>query len=145
VSPLPPMNLDHQYTVEDRGYATPCWIWQRALDSKGYGQVRVNGRLRRAPRVFYERAHGTIPEGMQIDHLCCNKGCVNPVHLEAVTGTENIRRSPATILTEIEVAQIKRLLKLGWAGQRIGRVYAISKHTVYNIRDGRIWKDIEAA
>lgn len=71
---------------------TGCWLWQRATNNLGYGQVSVDGRVVYAHRIAYERAHGPIPEGLVVDHICCNPSCVNPAHLEAVTNGENIRR-----------------------------------------------------
>lgn len=80
-----------RHEVEDRGHDTPCWIWQGTLVSTGYGWWR----RRYAHRVAYEREHGAIPPGMQIDHLCSVKPCVRPDHLEAVTAGENMRRAYA--------------------------------------------------
>ena len=76
------------HAVEDRGHATPCWIWRGSLNQNGYGRDG-NGM---AHRSYYERAHGPIPEGHTIDHLCRERACVNPDHLEAVTLKENTRR-----------------------------------------------------
>jgi len=76
------------YIVDDAG----CWIWQRSKDRKGYGQIRVDGRLTYAHRYMYERHVGTIPAGLELDHLCCVPACCNPAHLEPVTHAENVRR-----------------------------------------------------
>lgn len=69
-----------------------CWNWTGLKIWNGYGVVRWNGKETMAHRVAYELARGPIPEGMTIDHLCRNRGCVRPDHLEAVSMKENILR-----------------------------------------------------
>lgn len=81
------------YREEDRGYKTPCWIWLLSTNkSTGRPQIRDAGRMRIASRVYYEKYKGSIPVGMEVDHLCFVPLCVNPDHLEAVTKQENLRR-----------------------------------------------------
>lgn len=75
---------------EDRGYDTPCWIWQGAL-SRGYGYHNHEP----AYRTNYVERFGPVPEGLELDHLCRVTACVNPDHLEPVTHRENILRSSA--------------------------------------------------
>jgi hypothetical protein len=70
-----------------------CWNWSAAINSKGYGVVSQFGRLHLAHRAAFRRFIGPIPAGMAIDHTCGNRRCVRPEHLEAVTTTENNRRS----------------------------------------------------
>lgn len=67
-----------------------CWLWTGGLDKDGYGYFNLpHNRKVRAHRWAYEAAIGQIPKGLEVDHLCRIHACVNPDHLEAVTGREN--------------------------------------------------------
>lgn len=70
-----------------------CWVFTDALNHAGYGWFRINGKSRYAHRIAYEEFVGPIPEGLQLDHLCKVRCCINPNHLEPVTCKENLRRS----------------------------------------------------
>lgn len=67
-----------------------CWLWTGKPTPLGYGSIRINGRDVRAHRFSYEKYVGKIPEGMEIDHICRNRICVNPKHLRAATRKQNI-------------------------------------------------------
>lgn len=70
-----------------------CWVWTGAKQSVGYGVVVIAGRLELVHRVAYLLAHGEIPIGKELDHLCSVRACVNPDHLEAVDRSTNVKRS----------------------------------------------------
>src|ERR1700726_4013859 len=62
-----------EYKKQDCGYKTPCWIWQKSIsagDRGGYGQMLDAGKMRRSHIVYWEREHGPVPDGFEIDHLC---------------------------------------------------------------------------
>lgn len=69
-----------------------CWEWTAAKSSGGYGIFRRNNENRPAHRWIYEYYNGAIPAGLECDHLCRNRACVNPDHIEPVTKLENVRR-----------------------------------------------------
>jgi hypothetical protein len=69
-----------------------CWLWHGRTDRDGYGAFCANYRDYRAHRYSYMQLIGDIPEGLVIDHLCRVRNCVNPEHMEPVTGTENTMR-----------------------------------------------------
>lgn len=125
--------------------ATECWIWQRGT-SRGYGYTYrwVGGRKQGmgAHVFYYELAHGTMPEGLEIDHLCRNTLCVNPAHLEAVTRTENVRRSRATRLTVDQVREIRR--REGTATvSALAREYGVARATIGRIFNRKNWRDVD--
>lgn len=76
----------------DRRGSDECWPWTGAKLQHGYGHLKVGESYPPAHRVAYELLVGPIPEGLQIDHLCRVRDCVNPAHLEPVTNAENGRR-----------------------------------------------------
>ena len=72
---------------------TSCWLWKGAISSgSGYGNFWVDGKYRNAHAVGYELLVGPIPNGLEIDHLCRVRRCVNPAHLEPVTHAVNMHR-----------------------------------------------------
>lgn len=76
----------------ESGRSGDCWIWSGALQRAGYGSFWWDGKIRLAHRVAYEELVRPVPSHLQCDHLCRNRDCVNPGHIEPVTRQENVRR-----------------------------------------------------
>ena len=85
------MTLQRFMAKVEKDPASKCWNWTGCVMPGGYGQFRSDGEAI-AHRWSYKRFRGPIPDGMDIDHLCRNRRCVNPSHLEAVTRQENLLR-----------------------------------------------------
>lgn len=76
-----------------------CWIWLGGVLDTGYGQFHVSGSKEKgtqkrqgAHKFAYESFNGPVPDNMVLDHLCRNRLCVNPAHLEPVVHRDNVRR-----------------------------------------------------
>lgn len=105
--------------IADRSIPEPnsgCWLWLAGCYGNGYGCMSINGRQQPAHVASYEAHYGSVPSGLELDHRCRNKLCVNPDHLDPVTHAENVRR---------------------WAASRTHckRGHAIAEHN-YERRDG---------
>lgn len=90
--------LPHRFWVRVLVAPDGCWQWVGAKNNHGYGRVRLGGgddSAMYAHRAAYMAFWGPIPEGLQLDHLCRNRSCCNPDHLEPVTPAENSRRGLA--------------------------------------------------
>lgn len=81
---------------------TNCWLWLLGLDDKGYAMSERDGKTCRGHTVNYEAKYGPVPEGLELDHLCRVRRCVNPDHVEPVTHAENMLRAWAA--TRVEAA-----------------------------------------
>lgn len=136
--------LGYEYSVEDRGYLSPCWIWQRSSIPSGkhlrYGNLKVNGLSVLAHRFYYEHLRGPITDDLCLDHLCRNTLCVNPQHLEPVTLAVNQHRGAKSKLTMEQAEQIRKLYATTKMTQRqLAERYGVCQRTINKVVNNEGW------
>lgn len=128
-----------RHIEENRGYKTPCWVWQLKIAHNGYGHVTVGGRDRLAHRYMYEQHVGPIPTGLSLDHLCRVRHCVRPDHLEAVPMYVNQRRGSKTVLSVELVDAIKKAHAKGVEFPVLETLTGIKGRTIRAAAYGENW------
>lgn len=134
-------SADPDWALEDRGYDTPCWVWQRALGSNGYARKRVHRKNYGAHRWYYEAVHGPIPEGHHLHHLCEQRDCVNPDHLQSLTAADHLRPHRGKLRPK-DVRAIRRSLASfsGYgACPALASRYEVGVKTISDIKLGKTW------
>ena len=129
ISTLPPSGIDG-----------PCWKWQGQLDKDGYGLVFYKGETWRAHVFFYIKKVGPILPGLEIDHRCKVRACVQPLHLEAVTRQENMARAGLFKLTDTQVEEIREIACMSptTSHQYIADLYGVSRSLITRIINGQL-------
>ncbi len=137
---------DPQYAEVDGPLATPCWQWQWFTSPKGYGKVWSDGGPRLAYVVYWKRINGPVPDGLELDHLCRNRGCVNPAHLEPVTHEVNGQRGANARLTAVDVRAIRAAYSAGGlTHKQLGARYGVDPTTISHITRRKTWRNVEPA
>lgn len=123
------------YHEEDRGFKTPCWIFEGQLTKDGYAPTSVRHRV-------YAEKKGPVPKGMHLDHLCFQTDCINADHAEPVTPAVNKQRASGTKMTPNQVREIRALVEpINF--YEVGRRYRISGETASAIYRRKVWKNVE--
>lgn len=133
----PAGRLLSRFTVEPNG----CWRWTRALTTSGYGHFSLKNRYYQAHRLFYILFIGPIPDSLEPDHLCRNRACVNPSHMELVTHAVNGQRGERTFLTPAQVSAIRAARMDGVGVRALARQYGVNHSTVSRIANGLTWRE----
>lgn len=136
----------------DKRNEDECWEWQGAKYRKGYGQIRVNGKIVQVHRMAYELEYGPILDGLLVCHSCDNPPCCNPKHLFTGTHADNVadkeaknrgnhtrkKGQPHRKITESQALEIFHLR--GKESQGItGNRYGINRTQVYLIQNKKSW------
>jgi hypothetical protein len=163
---LPDMDPDQRAALEARFWPKvdkpedegDCWMWVGCVSARKYGSFRVGGRDGKtciAHRVAYELLMGPIPRGTVLDHLCREKLCVNPAHLEPVSQHENIKRAHFKRVIKVrdeDVEEIRARYSAGGITQtELAEEYGVSSRCVSYYVNGQIrntprtalWDDAE--
>ena len=131
-----------------------CWEWTGHIKADGYGRFHMDGRYHQAHRVAWSLRYGNIPAGMQINHRCRIKHCVNPQHIYLGTQKDNCRDRgsayigrggghPASKLSDTQVMAIKRHLVDGTMSQAaMARHYGVRRSTITAIKTGQNWSHV---
>lgn len=136
--------------VETHG-AAECWPWRGAINNKGYGNVKWEGRYTPAHRVAYALTYGAFPPKAWVLHKCDNPPCCNPDHLflgNAKMNSEDAvakgrmaqkERHGRRKLGQAQVNAIRELHELGWIGRDIARAFSVSFALVSLIINNKVW------
>lgn len=136
-----------------------CLVWTGQKSVKGYGRIRLNGKLRLAHVVHYELHNGPVPEGKLLMHSCDNPACIHLGHLSPGTHLDNVRdmfnkgrenkakgeAHGKAKLTAEQVSEIRRRYvpgKYGHGAHALAKEFGVSKPTIQNILKGETWKHV---
>lgn len=123
-----------------------CWLWLSQRDGGGYPFMCVEGRgrtrkFKKAHRLSYEEFVGKIPAGLDLDHLCRNRACINPQHLEPVTRAVNVQRGLLAKRSPETIEQVRELARSGMKQREIMQKFNLPQSTTSHIMRGETWRN----
>jgi hypothetical protein len=136
----PADRLARAYTVEASG----CWRWIKGRTTQGYGHFSIRSVYYQAHVLLYILHVGPPPAGLEPDHLCRNRWCVNPADIEWVTHAVNAQRGARSVLSPVQVEEIRRRGKAAGV-RKMAREYGVNHATISRIVNGLIWPDPTSA
>lgn len=141
------MNIIEKKTIKTE---SGCWEWQGATNGRGYGQVRINYKLKQTHRLSWELYHMPIPSGMFVLHRCDNRLCCNPDHLFLGSYKDNLNdmvskardrfrgeHNGQAKLADTQVEEIRSMLASGVPQHVIASKYSVNQTTISNINTGK--------
>ena len=120
--------------------ASGCWNWKGYIAPNGYGKVFWRGRMWVAHRIIYAVLIEEVRLGMDLDHLCRNRRCVNPGHLEPVSRSENAHRGRGCKLSSAVVNEIRKRCAEGESQSAVARSFGLHSSTVNRIVHFDLWR-----
>jgi hypothetical protein len=116
-----------------------CWPWKGRKTHHGYGTFDIGGKAVMAHRLVYEIHYGSVPKGMEVMHICLNRVCCNPSHLQAGTHAENMRTRKSKLSHE-EIAEIRDSPLYQY---ELAELYGVNQSTISRIkRHKRFYKNV---
>jgi hypothetical protein len=131
----PADRLARCYVIEPNG----CWRWIKGLTTVGYGHFSIRSVYYQAHLLLYILHVGPLPDGLEPDHLCRNRWCVNPFDLEFVTHAVNVQRGSRSVLSSEQAAAIRTARKNGAGVRALARLYGVNHAIISRIVNGKIW------
>lgn len=143
-------NYDGAAELFRRGYRideSGCWIWEKAIDTAGYGRIHYKNISALAHRFSWELSVGPIPAGMFVCHRCDTPPCVNPGHLfvgdnAANTADKRAKNRQSAKLTTDDVREIRRLVVVGVTHAAIADTFAVSVKTIRDVALRKTWAHV---
>lgn len=130
-----------------------CWLWVGAINSSGYGNFNMNGRIQGAHRVAWQLKHGTIPDALHVLHHCDNRRCVNVSHMMLGTNADNVQdkinkgRQAGAVgekntNAKLDAGKVRKIRESSATTKQLASVYGVSNGAIWRARTMRTWRHV---